>query len=245
MFHVMRASGSTVALRGDGGVDFKNIDLVTSVKKDQLLAVMKKEKPGLTDGHTVKGEVWKAQSGKPVSIDVGNNIRVEERGDAAEYYAGIDGQLMFDGYRLSVEPVLAIEGDVGPKTGHIKFNGIVHVKGSVQDTYNIFSKKDIIVEGNVGNCYIKTDGNLTAARPFHGPDQFFRHSVRIQNSLPLNGKVPFRERVAEFEALRFRNIERVVHDVELFESPADQPFHVPCHHNGGTGAHGASLNAGG
>jgi hypothetical protein len=38
---------------------------------------------------------------------------------------------------------------------------MVHVSGNVQDTYNVFSKKDIIVEGNVGNCVIKTEGNLT------------------------------------------------------------------------------------
>jgi len=42
----------------------------------------------------------------------------------------------------------------------ITVTGIIHIKGSVQDTYNVFAKKDIVVGGNVGNAVIQTDGNL-------------------------------------------------------------------------------------
>jgi len=160
-FHVVRASGSTVKLREDGSVDYKDLDQVTSVKQDQLIAVLKREQAGQKDGHTVRGEICRARAGKPVVLELGNNIRVEDRGDALEHYACINGQLLTSGRKLSVEPVLVIEGDVGPKTGHIQFNGVVHVRGSVRDTFNVFAEKDVIVEGNVGNCIIKTDGNLT------------------------------------------------------------------------------------
>ncbi len=158
--HVMQASGSAVKVRGDGRADFKDLDRVTSVKADQLVAFMKRETPGQKDGHTVKGEVVKAQQGKPVDIELGNNIRVEDKGERVEYCAKINGQLVMDGSKLSVEPVFVIEGDVGPRTGNIKFSGIVHIKGSVQDTFNVFAKKDIVVGGNVGNAVIQTDGNL-------------------------------------------------------------------------------------
>lgn len=158
--HVMRASGSAVKVRGDGSVDFKDLDRVTSVKTDQFVAFMKRETPGQKDGHTVKGEVVKAKQGRPVDIELGNNIRVEDKGETVEYYAKINGQLVMDGRKLSVEPVLVIEGDVGPKTGNIKFSGIVHIKGSVKDTFNVVANKDIVVGSNVGNAVIQTDGNL-------------------------------------------------------------------------------------
>ena len=160
-FHVVRASGSTGRVRGDGSVDFKNLDRVTNVKQNQLVAVLTRPAPGQREGRTVRGQAIKAQSGKPAVLEVGNNVRAEERNGAVHYYAAINGKLLVDGNKISVEPVLAIEGDVGPKTGHIRFSGMVHVSGSVQDTYNVFSKKDVVVEGNVGNCVIKTEGNLT------------------------------------------------------------------------------------
>jgi uncharacterized protein (DUF342 family) len=169
--HVLRASGSTGRVRGDGSVDFKTLDRVTSVKRDQLVAVLTRQSPGRQDGRTVKGRVVKAQSGKPVAFEVGNNIRSEERGETVHYFSSINGKLLFDGKKISVEPVLIIEGDVGPKTGHIKFSGIIHVRGNVQDTYNVFSKKDITVEGNVGNCVIKTEGNLTVRNGIVGKNR--------------------------------------------------------------------------
>ena len=159
-FRVMQASGSSVKVRGDGSADFKDLDRVTSVKADQLLAFMKRETPGQKEGHTVKGEAVEALKGKPVDIELGDNIRVEDKGETVEYYTKINGQLVVDGKKMSVEPVLVIEGDVGPKTGNIRFSGIVHIKGSVQDTFNVFAKKGIVVGGNVGNAVIQTDGNL-------------------------------------------------------------------------------------
>ncbi len=159
-FQVMRASGSAVRVRSDGSADFKNLDRITSVKPGQLVALMRRETPSQRDGHTVRGEVYKARGGKSVEIELGDNIRVEEKAGTVEYYSQINGQLITDGRKLSVEPVLVIEGDVGPKTGNIKFSGIVHVRGSVQDTFNVSAKKDIRVDGNVGNSVILSDENL-------------------------------------------------------------------------------------
>jgi uncharacterized protein (DUF342 family) len=170
-FHVVRASGSAVKQRGDGSVDFKNLDRVTSVREDQLIAVMKRETAGKKDGRTVTGQVRKAQNGRPVKLEVGANIRTDDKGTGVEYHSKINGQLFTDGKKISVEPVLVIEGDVGPKTGNIKFSGTVHVTGSVLDTYNVFSKKDIIVEGSVGNCVVKTDGSLTVLSGITGKNK--------------------------------------------------------------------------
>jgi len=159
-FRVMRASSSSVKVRGDGRADFKDLDRITSVSADQLVAFMKRETHGREEGHTVSGESVPPQDGRSIDFELGDNIRVEDKGKVVEYYAQINGELILDGNRMSVEPVLVIEGDVGPKTGNIRFSGIVNVQGNVKDTFKIVANKDIIVEGNVGNAVIQTDGNL-------------------------------------------------------------------------------------
>ena len=159
-FRVLRASSSSVKVRGDGRADFKDLDRITSVSADQLVALMKRETHGQEEGHTVSGESVPARDGRSIDFELGDNIRIEDKGKAVEYYAQINGQLVLDGSRMSVEPVLVIEGDVGPKTGNIRFSGIVHVHGNVKDTFKIVANKDIVVEGNVGNAVIQTDGNL-------------------------------------------------------------------------------------
>jgi uncharacterized protein (DUF342 family) len=172
-FKVVRASGSTVAIRDDGGVDYKSQDRVTNVKKDQLIAVVIKERPGERDGHTVRGEVLPANSGTTVDFEIGNNIRIEDKGSSIEYYSTINGQLLSTGAWISVEPVLTIEGDIGPKTGNISFNGVVYIKGSIKDNYQVLSKKDIVVEGNIGNCIVKADRNLIVRNGIVGKGKGF------------------------------------------------------------------------
>ncbi|MGQ9615270.1 MAG: DUF342 domain-containing protein [Spirochaetota bacterium] len=159
-FKVVRASGSRVTYLDNGRVDYKDQDLITNVKKDQLLVVVKKAKRGLKDGHTVTGKVIKAQTGRDVVLDVGNNIRVEELEGELRFFSTIDGQLLTRRGEISVEPVLVIDGDVGPETGNINFNGIVNVNGNIRDTYNVYAGKDVIVSGNVGNSIVRSEGNI-------------------------------------------------------------------------------------
>lgn len=159
-FKVVRASGSRLTYMDDGRVDYKEQDLVTNVKKDQLLVVVKRAKQGVKDGHTVTGRMVKAEQGKDAVLDTGNNIRVEDLGDELHYFSEIDGQLLSRGNEVSVEPVIQVEGDVGPETGNINFNGVVDVKGSVNDTYTVYAGKDITIDGNVGSAVLRSQGNI-------------------------------------------------------------------------------------
>lgn len=159
-FKVVRASGSKMSYLDDGRVDYKEQDLITNVKENQLLAVVKKAEEGLKNGHTVTGKIIKAQKGKDVVLNAGNNIMVKELGGELHFISTIDGQLLTKGREISVEPVLVIDGDVGPETGNVNFNGIVNVKGNVSDTFNIYAGKDIIISGNVGNSIVRSEGNI-------------------------------------------------------------------------------------
>ncbi len=160
-FHVKLASGTPFTVLGDGRVDFKEHDLITNVEKGQLLAVAKKAQAGVKDGHTVKGEVIKAKPGRDTEVTIGNNITVEDKGDSLHYFATIGGQLVTDGKRMSVEHLFTVEGDVGPATGNISFDGNVLIKGGVQDNYEVISKNNIVVHGNVESALVKAGENIT------------------------------------------------------------------------------------
>jgi len=157
---VQLASGAKAKVSEDGSVDFKEQDIFTQVSKGELLAIVTKATEGKRDGRTVKGAEVKAGSGKSYPVDIGDHIRVEEKQDSTHYFSEIDGRLNTNRIRLTVDPVLTIEGDVGPKTGNINFRGAVVVRGNVLDTYEISAAKGIVVEGNVRNAVLRTLGDI-------------------------------------------------------------------------------------
>jgi len=79
--------------------------------------------------------------------------------------------------KVYVSPELKISGDVCMETGHINFNGKIHVLGSIQNGYHVQGNSliareilkaeikmagDIIVNGGIIGAQIKTDGNIQA-----------------------------------------------------------------------------------
>ncbi|KPJ89545.1 MAG: hypothetical protein AMS17_01515 [Spirochaetes bacterium DG_61] len=159
-FKVRFASGTPFKLLENGRVDYSEQDRITNVNEGELFAVVKKAQTGVKDGHTVKGELIKSIKGREVELEVGSNITVEDKGHALYYSSMIGGQLVINGKSVSVEPRLKIEGDVGPTTGNIRFDGNVLIKGNIKDNFHVVAKKSITVEGNVGSCVVKSGENL-------------------------------------------------------------------------------------
>lgn len=159
-YRVRIASGEKVKVLEGGRVDYKEQDLISSVEEGQLIMVIFKAQEGVKDGSTVKGELLKAINGRDIEITVGNNIRVEDKGDSIHYYSLIGGQLFTGDNKLSVEPLMIINGNVGPETGNINFNGAVVIKGNVSDNYRVYAKKDVTITGNVGSAVIRSDENI-------------------------------------------------------------------------------------
>ena len=182
-FKVQLASGTPFKLLEDGSVDFKEQDRITNVDEGQLVVVVKKAQAGIKDGHTVRGSIVKSKKGKEIEIEVGSNISMEYRGDEIHYCSKIGGQLIFKGKTISVEPLLKIEGDVGPATGNVEFDGNVVVKGNVRDNYRVVAKKSITIDGNVGSCVVKTGENLIVRNGVVGKNKaylFARGDIRVK-----------------------------------------------------------------
>jgi uncharacterized protein (DUF342 family) len=159
-FQVQLASGARAKVGENGNVDYKKQDLYTQVGKGELIAIVTKATEGKKEGCTVKGVRVKARSGESYSVDLGDEIRVEEKEGSFYYYSKIDGLLKTGERKLTVDPVLVIEGDVGPDTGNIDFRGTVLVQGNVLDSYEISAEKGIVVEGNVRNAVLRSSGDI-------------------------------------------------------------------------------------
>lgn len=136
-------------IREDGIADYYEMNFVTHIKEGQWLG----EKIPPTDGipgSDVFGNTIEAQRGadSKLTYDRKSVVEVEEQGKTV-LKAMFGGALEFlPGDIVSVGQHLIINGDVGPETGSIKFEGAVTVYGTVLAGYSVNAVGDISIEGN-------------------------------------------------------------------------------------------------
>jgi uncharacterized protein (DUF342 family) len=160
-YKIRIASGDKFTQLEGGKVDYREQDLITRVEEGQLVAVVYKAREGVKNGSTVKGNIIKAERGQDIEVNTGNNIRLEDHGDNIHFYSKRDGLLQNEKNVLSVSPLMVVPEDVGPKTGNINFNGVVIIKGNVQDNFRVYAKKNITIMGSVGSAVVRSDENIT------------------------------------------------------------------------------------
>ncbi len=142
----------------NGQVDYQNLGLVEQTHAgDTLLTIIPPTKG--KNGKDVKGNVVHARPGKQVEkLTPGNNIAISE--DKKSFYSEIDGQIDFQNRKISILPVLEINGDVGHSTGNIDFNGSVIIKGIVPTNFSVKAKGNIEVYGIVEGAYVESDADV-------------------------------------------------------------------------------------
>ncbi len=127
-----------------GRVDYKNLDLFTSVTENDVIAELISATAG-ENGSTIKGKLLKAKDGKEKRITLGKNISVEGN----TYIAKTAGHLVIGRDKIEVLPVLEIKEDIDFSTGNIDFPGNVVVRGSVQAGFYVKAGGNIQVMGSV------------------------------------------------------------------------------------------------
>ncbi|MFS0691121.1 FapA family protein [Sporosarcina sp. 179-K 8C2 HS] len=137
-------------IREDGLADYYEMNFVTHVAEGDWLG----EKIPPTDGIPGKdifGGVVVAMRGsdEKLQYDRKSVVEVEEQGKVV-LRALFGGALEFIDDLVSVGKHLIINGDVGPETGSITFDGAVTVHGTVMAGYSVNATGDISIEGNEG-----------------------------------------------------------------------------------------------
>ena len=110
------------------------------------------------DGIDVYGKLIKVNPPAKAEIKVGANLRWDENENG--YRAAVSGRLRMAGASLEIQEVFSIDGDVGRKTGNIKHEGDIIIRGDVDSEYNVEATKTILVTGVIGACNITSGGDL-------------------------------------------------------------------------------------
>ena len=152
----------------DGTVDFKTLDLIQTVEKDQLLVQITPPTLG-EPGENVLGKEIKQTRGKNVKLPKGKNVYASPDGESL--YASVEGQLIYDMNRISISETYVVEENAGVATGDIEFSGNVLVKGNVESGFTIKAGGNVEVLGFVEGATIIAGNNIVLRHGIQGMDK--------------------------------------------------------------------------
>lgn len=141
-----------------GFVDYKNLGLIRTVRKGDVLANITLPTEG-EPGTDVRGKTLRQIVGKKAKFTIGTNTGISE--DELHVLALAEGNLNYRGGTFHIDQVVTIQGDVDASVGNISFVGDVIVKGEVLEGFKISSNANIIVAGNVNGATLEADGDIT------------------------------------------------------------------------------------
>lgn len=149
----------------DGSVNYHDLNIISKVEKDQLLAKLIPAVPG-QPGKTVLGTELKPRDVQNLKLSYANNIRVSE--DGTELYSEVTGHASLVQGKVFVSAVYEVPADVDNSIGDINYPGNVLVKGNVKSGFVIHANGDIIVEGVVEGAQLFAGGQIIVKRGIHG-----------------------------------------------------------------------------
>lgn len=157
-------------LKEDGRVDFKNLNIMYNVKAEEVLAI--KHPPQMGEvGRNIFGEEMSAKLGKEIRLPMGKHTKV--LADGVTIVAGVDGQIEYDGYTITISPTFYVGKDVDSSTGNIDFVGNVVVDGVVHAGFCIKAKGNVEVNGYVEAARIEADGDIILKHGIQGNEKGF------------------------------------------------------------------------
>lgn len=146
-----------------GKVDFKEIDMIQSIDKGQVLAQKKPASPG-SIGYNVLGEEIPVPDPKSIEWKLGENVEI--RGDQA--FALIAGRPNLDRQgKLKVEEVIKLSS-VDYSTGNIDFAGTIIVEDHIADGFRLEVAGSLIIKNSIGKCTLRAKGDIVLAGGFMG-----------------------------------------------------------------------------
>lgn len=141
-----------------GRIDFLELGDFPHVNSDQALVRRHPPTEGKS-GWTVTGKTVKSRNGKDFSLKASNTSVKLAPEDNDLLLSAVAGMPVVLEKGAHIEQILKVE-EVGLKTGHIRFDGSVHVKGNVNPGMKIEVSGDVKIGGIVEAAYIKAGGMI-------------------------------------------------------------------------------------
>lgn len=174
----------------DGSLDFHQVNFVTNVASDQMVALVRQATKGVA-GRDIFGEILVARDGEEKKkIVAGENVRQETNETVDFFYATVNGALRLKDNRLSVVQLLVLEDGVNYQTGNIDFVGEVCIKGPISQGFTVKASGDITITESVENgTEIISDSNIIIARGIAGSRTLVKAGGNIRAQFVYEAKV--------------------------------------------------------
>ncbi|MGK5090646.1 FapA family protein [Deltaproteobacteria bacterium TL4] len=137
-------------------IDILELNLLKPVIEGQHLVSFVPPTEG-KNGYTVTGRNLKARPGKKSQLYPGRNTRYDAERECI--IATKAGHMCVKGKTVIVDKLYEVE-NVDSTTGNIRFDGILRVKGNIEDSFSVEVTTLIEVHGSVGKAKIKTLGDI-------------------------------------------------------------------------------------
>ncbi|MCR4434868.1 MAG: FapA family protein [Clostridiales bacterium] len=139
----------------DGKANFYELTLINRVKAGDWLGERIEATEGVP-GRSVTGDTIKPEKGKtfPLSYDRNSVMEVSTNGKTT-LYSKVDGGVSYIDDKITVSNHLEIDGDVGFRTGNIRFDGYLTIKGTVLDGFSVVASRDIEIKSDLGVGNVK------------------------------------------------------------------------------------------
>jgi uncharacterized protein (DUF342 family) len=154
-----------LSTNADGKINFKELNIIQNVLKDEVLAKIHPAEKGET-GFTVTGNPLPAQDGQDLNVPLGKNVHFSE--DKRTIIADINGQVVMVNGKINVESVYTVDGSVSLKTGNILFLGNVIVNGNVEEGFSVKASGNIEVCGLVDKASLIAEGDIIVRQGIAG-----------------------------------------------------------------------------
>lgn len=158
------AGGRPPEADDDGRVDHYARQAFVRVHAGDLVATVHPATPGKA-GRDVTGLVIAPTPGAALPLTLDASLRLLPDG---RVFADRDGRLRFQGSMIIVDPVLEIEGTVDFHTGHVEFDGDVHIHHDIRDRFRVKAAGRLAVNGLVDSCHLECSKDLVAPRGIAG-----------------------------------------------------------------------------
>ncbi|MBC8258286.1 MAG: DUF342 domain-containing protein [SAR324 cluster bacterium] len=144
-------------------VNLREVPVLQKVEEGQELVRVETATMG-EDGHTITGKLLTASSGKQYRIRPGRNTRYNPEG--THIIATKAGVVCLNFDSISVEQLKVLE-KVDATTGHVRFDGIVIIRGNVSDRCSVEAVR-IDIGGSVGKARLRSLGEIRVAQGLKG-----------------------------------------------------------------------------
>ncbi len=155
-----------------GQIDYRERGMVNFITSGTELLEIIPGKAGIS-GLTINGETIEAEPLHPLKkISAGKNVSLETSSDGhLHYLAQADGQVDLQGSELVIENIFTVDGNVDLNTGHIKYQGPVHVTGNLLAGFAVISNNDVFIDKLIDGGMVKAKGDLVVGTGIIGNEK--------------------------------------------------------------------------